>query len=181
MNYKNKNISPQVRTHYNRIKKNSNSYIKNNITENKTNKCIICGNEMYLNKNQNQKNKASNIYYNNIYPKSNDNSDLNEKNHFKKSNFYDYTTKTQITTLPGGLKRNYYEIKDDVDFRVKSTDSHLIKNINEFNSNINYIDNYDPIGQGYNVNSFPTQQRYQGSYRRGVYDHDIFNRYSYEI
>ena len=179
MNHKNKNISPRVKTHYSITKKNSSNFMKKNKAKNKTNKCIICGNEIYTTKNQ--KNKALSTRYNNNYFNYNDCNYPYEKRHFKKSNNYDYTTKTQITTLPGGLKRNYYEIKDDMDFRLNTTESRLIKNINEFNSNINYIDNYEPIGQGYNVNSFPTQQRYYGSYKKGVYDHDIFNRYNFEI
>ena len=97
------------------------------------------------------------------------------KKHFKESNNYDYTTKTQITTLPGGIKRNKYEIKDDMYFRKPYNESRLFKMVHDYNSNINYEKDYDPITQGYNVNCFPTRQRYYGSYKRGVNDHDIFN------
>lgn len=100
---------------------------------------------------------------------------MGEKKHFKESYNYDYTTKTQITTLPGGVKRNRYEIKDDFYFRKPYNESRLYKMIHDFNSNINYEQNYDPITQGYNVNCFPTYQRFYGSYKRGVIDHDIFN------
>ncbi len=99
----------------------------------------------------------------------------NEKRHFKESSNYDYTTKTQITTLPGGVKRNKYEIKDDMYFRKPYNESRLYKMIHDYNCNINYEQNYDPITQGYNVNCFPTKQRFYGSYKRGMKDHDIFN------
>ena len=47
--------------------------------------------------------------------------------------------------------------------------------VNDFNCNINYDKDYDPITQGYNVNTFPIYQRFYGSYKRGMKDHDIFN------
>ena len=112
---------------------------------------------------------SNNHYYN-----------FGEKKHFKESNNYDYTTKTQITTLPGGIKRNRYEIKDDMYFRKPYNESRLYKMIHDFNSNISYEQNYDPVTQGYNINCFPTQQRYYGSYKRGVKDHDIFNNNYYD-
>ncbi len=98
-----------------------------------------------------------------------------EKNHFKKSNNYDMSTTTQITTLPGGVKRNMHEIKDDMYFRKPFNESRMYKMIHDFNSDLNYEDNYNPITQGYNVNEFPNYQRYFGSYRKNVNDHDIFN------
>ena len=98
-----------------------------------------------------------------------------EKRYFKESSNYDYTTKTQITTLPGGVKRNKYEIKDDMYFRKPYNESRLYKMVHDFNCNIDYDKNYDPITQGYNVNCFPTKQRFFGSYKRGMKDHDIFN------
>ena len=98
-----------------------------------------------------------------------------EKKHFKESSNYDYTTKTQITTLPGGVKRNKYEIKDDMYFRKPYNESRLYKMVRDYNCNINYEKDYDPITQGYNVNTFPIYQRFYGSYKRGMKDHDIFN------
>ena len=105
----------------------------------------------------------SNSYYN------------KEKNHFKKSNNYEMGTTTQITTLPGGVKRNMYEINDDMYFKKPFNESRMYKMIHDFNADLNYKDNYNPITQGYNVNEFPRYQRYLGSYRRDVQDHDIFN------
>ena len=57
-----------------------------------------------------------NNYENDVLVRNHYNYD-GEKRHFKESSNYDYTTKTQITTLPGGVKRNKYEIKDDMYFR----------------------------------------------------------------
>ena len=97
-----------------------------------------------------------------------------EKRHFKESSNYDYTIKTQITTLPGGVKRNKYEIKDDMYFRKPYNESRLYKMVRDYNCNLNYEKDYDPITQGYNVNTFPIYQRFYGSYKR-MKDHDIFN------
>lgn len=97
-----------------------------------------------------------------------------EKRHFKESSNYDYTTKTQITTLPGGVKRNKYEIKDDLYIRKPYNESRLYKMVRDYNCDISYEKDYDPITQGYNVNSFPTKQRFLGSFQR-IKDHDIFN------
>lgn len=97
-----------------------------------------------------------------------------QRKHFKESSNYDYTTKTQITTLPGGVKRNKYEIKDDMYFRKPYNESRLYKMIHDYNIDVNYEQNYDPITQGYNVNCFPIRQRFYGSYKR-IKDHDIFN------
>ena len=98
-----------------------------------------------------------------------------EKNHFKKSNNYEMGTTTQITTLPGGVKRNMYEINDDMYFKKPFNESRMYKMVYDFNADINYKDNYNPITQGYNVNVFPKYQRYYGSYRKYVKDNDIFN------
>ena len=98
-----------------------------------------------------------------------------EKNHFKKSNNYEMGTTTQITTLPGGVKRNMYEINDDMYFKKPFNESRMYKMVHDFNADINYKDNYNPITQGYNVNVFPKYQRYYGSYRKYVKDNDIFN------
>ena len=116
----------------------------------------------------------SKTYRSNIIPIDNYNI-YEEKKHFKPSNNYDYFNKTQITTLPGGVKRNCYEINDNYFFKKPYNYSRLFKSVYDYNSNINFEQNYTPITQGHNINSFPTKQRYYGSYRRGVEDHDIFN------
>ena len=125
------------------------------------------------NKVSNNPNFQSNILNSNPYFYS------EEKNHFKKSNNYEMNTTTQITTLPGGVKRNMYEIKDDMYFKKPFNQSRMYKMIHDFNSNINFKENYNPITQGYNVNEFPSYQRYYGSYRKNVQDHDIFNNNFY--
>ena len=89
-------------------------------------------------------------------------------------------TTTQITTLPGGIKRNKYEIKDDMYFRKPFNESRMYKMIHDFNSDLNYKDNYNPITQGYNINEFPIYERYYGSYKKGIKDHDIFNAKFYQ-
>ena len=90
----------------------------------------------------------------------------------KTTKYSDHIQKTQITTLPGGVKRGKYDIKDAVNFRQNNTESHLYKMKRDYNSNINFenkrIDNE-------NVNNFPAQQRFNGSYQRNVIDNDIFN------
>lgn len=122
---------------------------------------------------QNKRVLNSKTYQSNIFPTNNDNF-CNDKRISRKANFSSYNTKTQITTLPGGVKRGYFEIKDDVNFNRKKGPGHLYKMIHDYNSNLDYED-AQPIGQGYNINSFPTLERYQGSYQRGVVNHDIFN------
>ena len=117
---------------------------------------------------QNPKKYETNILENDLH-------NYGEKRHFKESSNYDYTTKTQITTLPGGIKRNKYEIKDDMYFRKPYNESRLYKMIHDYNCDINYEQNYEPITQGYNVNCYPVKQRFLGSYKRGMKDHDIFN------
>ena len=179
MNYANKNITPRVKTHYNRIKENRNNNIKINKIKNKPHRCIICGNEIFENKIQD--NKTLITHYSNNYLKYIDDSYPYKKSQLKKSKNYDYITKTQIGNLPVEFKRNYYKIKNDMDSRIKEAKTHFRKNINEFNPNINYVGNYVKKNQGYNVNSFPLHQRYCGTYRKRVYDHDIFNRYNYEM
>ena len=188
--YKNQNIS--VKTDYNkrrrnkliksRNKRNNNNY--NQIDYNK-----FEGNEKrYLNEigtwnnhldmpskeKYNQFSSNFKSYHNKMIP-LNINNNYGEKRHFKESNYYDYTTKTQIVHLPGCIKRNKYDIKDDYYFQKPYNYSRLFKLVYDYNSNINYEKNYSPITQGYNINSFPTKERYYGSYKRGVEDHDIFN------
>lgn len=105
---------------------------------------------------------------NNFFPEE-------EKRITKKSQFSDYNTKTQITTLPGCVKRDKFAIKDDLFFNRKNNQSHLCKMVKDFNSNLTF-DQAEPIGQGYNVNTFPVKERYYGSYKKGVVENDLFNR-----
>ena len=60
-------------------------------------------------------------------------------------------------------------------FRKPYNESRLYKMIHDYNYNVNYDQNYNPITPGYNINCFPIRQRFQGSYKRGMKDHDIFN------
>lgn len=127
----------------------------------------------------NKKALNSKTYQSNVFPDENCN-DENERRHFKASNFIDYGTKTQITTLPGGVKRGHFEIKDDVNFKINNSESRLYKLIHDYNNDLTYDDAH-PIGQGYNENTFPVNERFHGSYKRGVIDHDIFNLKSKDI
>ena len=182
----NQDINPSIRTEYeknidnkkrriNRVKspvlEKKQYYHNNNI--NNINHIKDSWSNMISKTSKEGQNKVSNNpkYQSNIF-----NSYYNkEKNHFKKSNNYEMGTTTQITTLPGGVKRNMYEIKDDMYFKKPFNQSRMYKMIHDYNSDINFEDNYNPITQGYNVNEFPNYQRYLGSYRRGIKDHDIFN------
>ena len=185
-----KNINISVKTNYNKRRRKNlyndedNYYKPNrnydlNNSANKRNRNIKTNdlwNDMLARTSKEGQNKLtsnSRTYHSYMLPVYNYNN-LGEKRHFKESNNYDYNITTQITTLPGGIKRNKYEIKDDYIFPKPFNYSRLYKQVYDFNSNINYEDNYDPITQGYNVNSFPTKQRYYGSYKKGVLDHDIF-------
>ena len=178
--------NPSIRTEYGKNRFNKKSRINrikspqitkrpyyNNITPNQAkdtwSNMISKTSKEGLNKVSNNPNYQSSVLNSNPYY------DSKEKNHFKKSNNYDMSTTTQITTLPGGLKRNMYEIKDDMYFKKPFNQSRMYKMIHDFNSDINFENNYNPITQGYNVNEFPSYQRYYGSCRKGVQDHDIFN------
>ena len=142
------------------------------------------------NKRNNYNNNQKDLYYED--PINNASlykyNDIKQKRHFKESYNNDYLNYTQIMTIPGGIKGNKYEIQDNYYFRKQYNYSRLYKLVYDFNSNINYEDNYFPITQGYNINSFPIKQRYYGSYKRGIQDHDIFctkffnkNKYLYDL
>ncbi len=80
--------------------------------------------------------------------------------------------KTQITTLPGCVKRGKYDIKDDKKFNFKNSESYIYKMEHDFNSNVHF----GPLTkEEEEKNKFPIEQRYRGSYQRGVKDNDIFN------
>ena len=164
----NNKISSSIRTKYgirnlkgmNRIKSPQNNNRCYNKMKEPWSALISKTSKEGQNKISNNPNFQSNILNSNLYNNN------EEKNHFKKSNNYEMGTTTQITTLPGGIKRNKYEIKDDMYFRKPFNESRMYKMIHDFNSDLNYEDNYNPITQGYNVNEFPNYQRYFGSYRK---------------
>ena len=176
--------NPSIRTEYGKNRFNKKNRInrvkspeieKRNYYNNKPNHVKDSWSNLISKTSKEGQNKPPRNSYNNtnIF---NSNSYYNkEKNHFKKSNNYEMGTTTQITTLPGGVKRNMYEINDDMYFKKPFNESRMYKMIHDFNADLNYKDNYNPITQGYNVNEFPRYQRYLGSYRRDVQDHDIFN------
>ncbi len=178
----NNKISSSIRTKYgirnlkgmNRIKSPQNNNRCYNKMKEPWSALISKTSKEGQNKISNNPNFQSNILNSNLYNNN------EEKNHFKKSNNYEMGTTTQITTLPGGIKRNKYEIKDDMYFRKPFNESRMYKMIHDFNSDLNYKDNYNPITQGYNINEFPIYERYYGSYKKGIKDHDIFNAKFYQ-
>ena len=124
------------------------------------------------NENKNLSNKIINskTYESNIFPSADINFD--KIRHIKETKYSDRLHKTQITTLPGCIKRGKYDIKDDKYFGIKNTESYLYKVEHDFNSNVHLglykeKENFE--------NNFPVEQRYQGSYHKGVKDNDIFN------
>ena len=181
----NRSTNIAVKTDYNNRRRNKNNryFTKSNINNDELNNNKNNLERNYLNKNDNQflNERQNQILNSKLYQKKmitllNYNNNFGERRHFKEINNYnDYITTTQITTLPGGVKRNKYEIKDDYYFQKPYNYSRLFKSVYDYNSNINFEENYDPITQGYNVNTFPTKERYYGSYKRGVKDNDIFN------
>ena len=135
------------------------------------------GEESILSKNRKFCNKStSKTYQSDVFP--NPNVDINEKLHFLKALYSDHKNKTQITTLPGGIKWDKYQIKDDLDFRIKNNEAHKYKMKRDFNSDLDY-NKSEPIGTGYNINEYPTEKRFQGSYKRFQQDNDIFNLKGY--
>ena len=181
----NRSTNIAVKTDYNNRRRNKNNryFTKSNINNDELNNNKNNLERNYLNKNDKQflnerQNQILNsqLFQKKMIPLLNYNNNFGERRHFKEINNYnDYITTTQITTLPGGVKRNKYEIKDDYYFQKPYNYSRLFKSVYDYNSNINFEENYDPITQGYNVNTFPTKERYYGSYKRGVKDNDIFN------
>lgn len=130
-------------------------------------------------KGQNKNISNSKIYQNTLMPMQNYNNNFEDKKLYKDKELYNdksYLNKIPIKTLPDNIQRNKYKNGDKyIYFQKPYNYSKLFKSIYDYNSNISYEKNYDPITQGYNVNSFPTKQRYYGSYKLWVKDHDIFN------
>ena len=113
----------------------------------------------------------SKTFQSNVFPSDND--PVDPIRHNKPAKYSDMLHKTQITTLPGCVKRGKYDIKDDKKFNMKNTESYLYKMERDFSSNVCF----GPLTKEEEeaVNNFPIEQRYQGSYQRGVKDNDIFN------
>ena len=99
--------------------------------------------------------------------------------HTKETKFSDRLHKTQITTLPGCIKRGKNDIKDDKYFGMRNTESYLYKVEHDFNSNVPF-GAFNKEEEKVEMN-FPVEQRYHGSYQRGVKDNDIFNINDTEI
>jgi hypothetical protein len=123
------------------------------------------------NKDLSNKINNSKTFESNIFPI--DNAPMDKVRHSKETKYSDRLHKTQITTLPGCIKRGKYDIKDDKYFMNKNNESYLYKVEHDFNSNVNFgpLSKKEENAQIY----FPVKQRYQGSYQRGVKDNDIFN------
>ena len=123
------------------------------------------------NKNLAKKVINSKTYQSNIFPKNDIPSD--RVRHSKETKYSDRLHKTQITTLPGCVKRGKYDIKDDKYFGMRNTESYLFKVEHDYNSNVHF----GPLNKEEEKveMNFPVGQRYQGSYQRGVKDNDIFN------
>ena len=111
----------------------------------------------------------SKTFQSNVFPNEN----VDKVRHNKETKFLDRLHKTQITTLPGCVKRGKYDIKDDKNFNVRNSESYLYKMERDFSSNVHF----GPLTKEEEEieNHFPIEQRYQGSYQRGVKDNDIFN------
>ena len=122
----------------------------------------------------NRKVNNSKTYQSSIFPNGNLYKDYLEKRMLKRAVFSDHSKKTQITTLPGGIKRNKYDIKDNAYFNKKNNHGFLYRILHDYDLNVDY-NNPKPILQGYNINNFPVKQRYYGSYQKGVINHDIFH------
>ena len=60
-------------------------------------------------------------------------------------------------------------------FRKPYYESNLYKMVHDYNYDVNYEQNYNPIIQGNNINNFTIRQRLQENYKRGMKDYDIFN------
>ena len=123
------------------------------------------------NKNLSNKIINSKTFESNIFPI--DDTPIDKIRHSKETKYSDRLHKTQITTLPGCVKRGKFDIKDDKYFLNKNNASYLYKVEHDFNSNVHF----GPLTKKEEKVAmfFPVKQRYQGSYQRGVKDNDIFN------
>ena len=74
------------------------------------------------NKDLSNKIKNSKTFESNIFPI--DNAPMDKVRHSKETKYSDRLHKTQITTLPGCIKRGKYDIKDDKYFMNKNNESY---------------------------------------------------------
>ena len=130
--------------------------------------CHPSNNSLYS---KNKRISNSKTFQSNVFP--NENEPIEKIRHNRETKFSDRLHKTQITTLPGCVKMGKYDIKDDKNFNVRNTESYLYKMEHDFSSNVHF----GPLTKEEEEieNRFPIEQRYQGSYQRGVRDNDIFN------
>ena len=129
--------------------------------------CHPSNNSLYS---KNKRISNSKTFQSNVFPNTNE--PMEKIRHSRETKFSDRLHKTQITTLPGCIKRGKYDIKDDKSFNVKNTESYFYKMEHDFSSNVHF----GPLTKEEEMeNRFPKEQRYQGSYQRGVRDNDIFN------
>ena len=129
--------------------------------------CHPSNNSLYS---KNKRISNSKTFQSNVFP--NENEPIEKIRHNRETKFSDRLHKTQITTLPGCVKMGKYDIKDDKNFNVRNTESYLYKMEHDYSSNVNF----GPLTKEEEIeNRFPIEQRYQGSYQRGVKDNDIFN------
>jgi len=120
---------------------------------------------------RNEKINNSKTFQSHVFP--NPNEPIEKIRHYRQTKFSDRLHKTQITTLPGCIKRGKYDIKDDQNFSMRNSESYLYKMEHDFSSNVHF----GPLSKEEQQieNYFPTEQRYQGSYQRWNRDNDIFN------
>ena len=86
------------------------------------------------NKNLSNKIINSKTFESNIFPI--DDTPIDKIRHSKETKYSDRLHKTQITTLPGCVKRGKFDIKDDKYFLNKNNASYLYKVEHDFNSNV---------------------------------------------
>lgn len=113
-------------------------------------------------KSKNTKN-ISNTYRSSVFPENENNKDLKNVRHSKNSIYSNYSYRTQIYSLPGGVKREGNDINDDARHRTRKM--------------FNIEDNFDKLSIKSNnneLNSYPVKIRYGKSCRRQIKDNDIF-------
>jgi hypothetical protein len=121
----------------------------------------------------NQKFPNSKTYKRYIYPYKIFHNIIIDKAILQKTDFSDYTNKTQIAILPDGVKRNKYDNKDNMNFRVKKSKDFLYKMLHDFDLDVDY-NKHNPILQGFNKNSFPVKKKYNGIHLKRIINHNNF-------
>ena len=191
-NCETKTIDISVKTNYNQRRRYKLQKFKYNNYNNSNIKEYITNETNSLNKKnswtsmiartskegQNEIISNSKTYQSTLMPSKDYNHNYKNKNVYNDVEFINYNikNKTPIKSLSDDFKKNKYKFTDENLYYQKPYNySKLFKSVYDYNSNISYEQHYDPITQGYNINSFPTKQRYYGSYKKWVQDHDIFN------